>query len=217
MCGIFAIMNPTGRKVDLQSCRHAVDLQKHRGPDSSGEWISVSSEVFLGHRRLSIIDPSDAGAQPMISDAGNVLIYNGEIYNFRSLRNELESRGCRFKSSCDTEVLLQALEIWGTDCLERLEGMFAFVFWRPDLEEALVVRDFFGIKPLYFRRSPNGGLAVASEIKSFLCSPGFRSQTQFGGLAGIPRVSEPVRRRDPVTRSQTGQARAIPSLPKDYG
>jgi asparagine synthase (glutamine-hydrolysing) len=173
MCGIFARINPPGRKIDLDTCRHGVELQKHRGPDASGEWISQSGEVFLGHRRLSIIDPSDAGGQPMISDAGNVLIYNGEIYNFRSLRKDLESRGCSFKSSCDTEVLIQALEIWGIDCLERLEGMFAFVFWRPALEEALVVRDFFGIKPLYFWTSPGGGLAVASEIKSFYALPDF--------------------------------------------
>jgi asparagine synthase (glutamine-hydrolysing) len=167
MCGIFALINPPGRKIDLHSCHSGVELQKHRGPDASGEWISESNEIFLGHRRLSIIDPSDAGSQPMISDAGNVLIYNGEIYNFRSLRKELESRGCRFKSSCDTEVLLHALEIWGIDCLERLEGMFAFVFWQPAVEQALVVRDFFGIKPLYFWTSPGGGLAVSSEIKSF--------------------------------------------------
>ncbi|HMK36207.1 MAG TPA: asparagine synthase (glutamine-hydrolyzing) [Desulfomonilaceae bacterium] len=176
MCGIFALINPSGRKIDLHACRCGVDLQKHRGPDGSGEWISESEEVFLGHRRLSILDLSEAGGQPMVSDAGNVLIYNGEIYNFRSLRQELESRGCRFKSTCDTEVLLHALETWGTDCLEKLEGMFAFLFWRPDLEEALIVRDFFGIKPLYFWAIPEGGLAVSSEIKSFYALPGFTAR-----------------------------------------
>jgi asparagine synthase (glutamine-hydrolysing) len=182
MCGIFSIINPPGRKIDPESCRRGVDLQKHRGPDASGDWIAESGEVFVGHRRLSIIDPSDAGNQPMISDAGNVLIYNGEIYNFQSLRKELEAHGCRFKSSCDTEVLLQALEIWGVDCLEKLEGMFAFVFWQPAREEALVVRDFFGIKPLYFWRPPGGGLAVCSEIKSFYALPEFVPRLNSEGL-----------------------------------
>lgn len=174
MCGIFAILNPMGRNIDLPACRHGTRLQSHRGPDASGEWVSNGNDVFLGHRRLSIIDPSDAGNQPMVSDSGNVLAYNGEIYNFHSLREELESRGCRFKSSCDTEVLLLGLEVWGIDCLEKFEGMFAFVFWQPALEQALVARDFFGIKPLYFWSPPGGGLAVSSEIKSFYALPDFK-------------------------------------------
>jgi asparagine synthase (glutamine-hydrolysing) len=182
MCGIFAMLNPPGKSLDLPACRDATRLLSHRGPDASGEWISQSNDVYLGHRRLSIIDLSDAGAQPMISETGNVLIYNGEIYNFRALRKELESRGCRFKSSCDTEVLLQALEVWGADCLEKLEGMFAFVYWRPASEEALVVRDFFGIKPLYYWLPPGGGLAVSSEIKSFYSHPDFEPEFNSAAL-----------------------------------
>jgi asparagine synthase (glutamine-hydrolysing) len=206
MCGIFAIMNPPERKIDLHSCRVAVDLQKHRGPDASGEWISEPREVYLGHRRLSIIDPSTAGSQPMIGNAGNVLIYNGEIYNFNSIRKELESLGCRFKSSSDTEVLLQALDTWGEDCLEKLEGMFAFVYWRPALEEALIVRDFFGIKPLYFWTLSGGGLAVSSEIKSFYALPEFSARLnsealpeflEFRSLCGEQTLLQNVKQVEP--------------------
>ncbi len=160
----------------MQACRLAVNLMEHRGPDGYGEWVSPSEDVFLGHRRLSIIDLSDLAAQPMIGQSGKVLTYNGEIYNFRSIRDRLESLGRRFRSSGDTEVLLGALETWGVDCLNMLEGMFAFVLWDPAEEEALIVRDFFGVKPLYVFQGANGVPAVASEIKSFYALPDFIPQ-----------------------------------------
>ncbi len=174
MCGIFAVINPRGKPVDLQACRRATDMQKHRGPDACGEWISPARDVFLGHRRLSIIDLSDDSRQPMKGDSGKILVYNGEIYNFAAVRRDLEASGCRFKSSGDTEVLLRAVETWGTDGLPKLEGMFAFVLWDTSGEEALIVRDFFGIKPLYVLRLKNRGLAVSSEIKSFYALPDFQ-------------------------------------------
>ncbi len=113
MCGIFALINPPGCRVDVPNCRQALKLLRHRGPDASGEWLSEAEDVFLGHCRLPIIDLSERAAQPMVSESGNVLIYNGEIYNFKTIRAELESKGCRFKSASDTEVLLQALDLWG--------------------------------------------------------------------------------------------------------
>jgi asparagine synthase (glutamine-hydrolysing) len=173
LCGIFAVINPRGEPVDLPACRRGTDIQKHRGPDACGEWISSALDVFLGHRRLSIIDLSDDSRQPMTGDSGKILVFNGEIYNFASVRRNLEASGCRFKSSGDTEVLLQAVDTWGTDGLPKLEGMFAFVLWDPSGEEALIVRDFFGIKPLYVLRLKNRGLAVSSEIKSFYALPDF--------------------------------------------
>lgn len=174
MCGIFAVIYPRGEPVDIHACRRATDMQKHRGPDACGEWISSARDVFLGHRRLSIIDLSDDSRQPMIGDSGKILVYNGEIYNFAAVRIDLEASGCRFKSSGDTEVLLRAVDTWGTDGLPKLEGMFAFVLWDPSGDEALIVRDFFGIKPLYVLRLNNRGLAVSSEIKSFYALPDFQ-------------------------------------------
>jgi len=167
MCGIFALINPPECRVDVPSCRQALKLLRHRGPDASGEWLSDAEDVFLGHCRLSIIDLSERAAQPMVSQSGNVLIYNGEIYNFKGIRADLESKGCRFKSDSDTEVLLQALDLWGIECLNKFEGMFAFVYWRPQSHEAFIARDFLGIKPLYFFVTPGGGLAISSEIKAF--------------------------------------------------
>ncbi len=182
MCGIFALINPPGKKVDAGACREATNVLSHRGPDSSGELLCADGEVFLGHRRLSIIDPSPLGAQPMVGDQGQVLIYNGEIYNFISIKGELSGLGLHFKSTCDTEVLLKAMEQWGPACLSKLEGMFAFVLWDPDKEEALAVRDFFGIKPLYYWSSPEGGIAFSSEIKSFYKLPSFAPELNSEGL-----------------------------------
>lgn len=178
MCGIFALFNPKGMKIDRSACRTAVNLMKHRGPDAYGDWTSSDNEVFLGHRRLSIIDLSREADQPMIGADGSVLIFNGEIYNFRDIRRDLQAKGRVFRTTGDTEVLLQALEVWGTDCLTVLEGMFAFVLWSPSGEEALICRDFFGIKPLYVRQSPEGSLAVSSEIKSFCALPGYVSELE---------------------------------------
>jgi len=173
MCGIFALINPRDCPVDLPACRLGTEMMEHRGPDAYGEWISESQDTFLGHRRLSIIDLSAASSQPMVGDSGQVLIYNGEIFNFRSIRRDLESYGCKFRSCGDTEVLLRALETWGTECLTKLEGMFAFVLWDPGRDEVLLARDFFGIKPLYFLRTPDGALTVSSEIKAFYALPNF--------------------------------------------
>jgi asparagine synthase (glutamine-hydrolysing) len=176
VCGIFAIFNPSGVPVDLPRCRLATKMLEHRGPDACGEWISPKRDVFLGHRRLSIIDLSEQANQPMIGDTGKVLVFNGEIYNFRSLRNDLESRGIRFKTTGDTEVLLKGLEVWGPQFLTKLEGMWAIVLWSPDDNQALIARDQFGIKPLYSWRSPDGLLAISSEIKSFYALNQFRAE-----------------------------------------
>ena len=128
------------------------DVIAHRGPDGEGHWID--GNISFGHRRLSIIDLSPAGHQPMISsDQRYVLTYNGEIYNFRELRTELEAKGHRFRSQTDSEVALCALAEWGTDALLKFNGMFALAFWDRKKKKLLLARDRYGIKPLYYFQS----------------------------------------------------------------
>jgi asparagine synthase (glutamine-hydrolysing) len=182
MCGIFARLNSGGEPVEVEDCRRATAMLHHRGPDDSGEWLSASGDLYLGFRRLSILDLSGAASQPMHSPAGNVLIFNGEIYNYRELRRDLESRGCRFSTRGDTEALLYALETWGEAALPRLEGMFGFLYWEPASRRALIARDFFGVKPVYYRRPPGGGLWVASEAKCFHALADFEPRLNREGL-----------------------------------
>jgi asparagine synthase (glutamine-hydrolysing) len=147
----------------------------HRGPDGSGWRVfeSTAGPVALGHRRLSIIDLSDAALQPMsYADGRYWVVYNGEIYNYLELREELRAAGHLFQTQSDTEVLLAAYAHWGEAALDRLVGMFAFVLWDNQAQVAFAARDHFGIKPLYFLVTPVG-VAFASEIKQFCSLPGF--------------------------------------------
>jgi asparagine synthase (glutamine-hydrolysing) len=145
------------------------DLQKHRGPDGRGVFEDQEESVALGHVRLAVLDLSDSSSQPMKSKCGRyVLTYNGEIYNFEELRDDLKSRGAIFCSTGDTEVLLQGIALEGLDFIERLNGMFAFALWDREKKELLLVRDRMGIKPLYYSHLQDGSLVFASEIKSLL-------------------------------------------------
>ncbi|MDP7668397.1 MAG: asparagine synthase (glutamine-hydrolyzing) [Rhodospirillales bacterium] len=145
----------------------------HRGPDADGLWQETDGGFGLAHTRLAIIDPSPAGAQPMVSECGRyVLAYNGAIYNFRDLRTELEAAGERFRSLSDTEVLLASLRREGSRVLSRLIGMFAFAFWDRERGELLLARDRLGLKPLVYGRPPGGALAFASEIHALEAHPG---------------------------------------------
>jgi asparagine synthase (glutamine-hydrolysing) len=150
----------------------------HRGPDGSGWKVfeSAAGPVALGHRRLSIIDLSDAALQPMsYANDRFWIVYNGEIYNYLELRDELETAGYRFRTRSDTEVLLAAYAHWGEAALDRLVGMFAFVLWDREAQAAFAARDHFGVKPLYIFVAP-AGLAFASEIKQFIGLPGFSAR-----------------------------------------
>src|ERR1700733_4261300 len=148
----------------------------HRGPDGQGTWSSEHREVVFAHRRLAIIDLSEAGAQPMVHPAsGCVITYNGEIYNFQELRRELESGGESFSSTSDTEVVLKGFARWGLDVVPRLRGIFAMAIWDPRSRSVHLVRDQMGIKPLYWtivRGGTLGGetLLFASEVRSLLAS-----------------------------------------------
>jgi asparagine synthase (glutamine-hydrolysing) len=158
MCGIAAIFDyRNGQPVDRLAMKRMLSHMERRGPDGSGEWYGLEGAISLGHRRLSIIDLSEAGAQPMASEDGQVIVtFNGEIYNYRELRVRLESRGRRFRSQSDTEVLLQLYQLDGQDMLQKLRGMFTFALWDGRRRGLLLARDPFGIKPLYYSDDGSG-------------------------------------------------------------
>ncbi|NNE34122.1 MAG: asparagine synthase (glutamine-hydrolyzing), partial [Rhodothermales bacterium] len=170
MCGIAGVV---GAPADSgrHACETMLDAMVHRGPDQDGLWQSNSEKpVTLGHRRLSIIDVSEAGRQPMIdATTGVVLSYNGECYNFLELRSKLQGKGRRFASTSDTEVLLAAYLEWGESTFSMLRGMFALAIWDPRDQHLLLVRDRLGIKPLYYS-SDSEGLYFASELRALLSS-----------------------------------------------
>ena len=156
------------------------DTIKHRGPDSEGFY--VDSFIGLGHRRLSIIDLSRSGHQPMgTEDKQFVITYNGEIYNFRELRVELENLGYSFQSRSDTEVVLKSYVQWGPDCLHRFNGMFAFAIWDRTRQELFLARDRYGIKPLYYTLV-GSTLIIASEQKAIIQHPSVRREIDLEGL-----------------------------------
>ena len=170
MCGIFGILT---RDKSLPSgiLENAVRSLSHRGPDDSGTItvdLQSGGQLGLAHTRLSILDLSPLGHQPMHDPAtGNWVVFNGEIYNFRELRVELESWGAQFKSHSDTEVILAGYRLWGSDLLDRLRGMFAFALWDASRQTLLLARDPLGIKPLYYYHSQNRFL-FASEVRTLL-------------------------------------------------
>ena len=180
MCGIAGIINLNGEPVSPVVLKRMTDAIAHRGPDGEGQWIE--GDVGLGHRRLAIIDLSPAGRQPMISaDHRYVLSYNGEIYNYRELRTELEAEGYWFRSESDSEVVLYALAHWGADALLRLNGMFAIALWDRKERQLLLARDRYGIKPIYYTRQGDR-FSFASEQKAILTHPDFRREINLPAL-----------------------------------
>ena len=172
MCGITGLIHCDGAPVSPQILQKMTDAIAHRGPDGEGHWIE--GNVGLGHRRLAIIDLSPAGHQPMISSTHRyVLSYNGEVYNFRELRTELEALGYWFRSRTDSEVVLNALAEWGTRALDRFNGMFALALWDRKEKCLLLARDRYGVKPLYYSLQ-GGTLAFGSEQKAILAMPGYQ-------------------------------------------
>ncbi|KPP96589.1 XrtA/PEP-CTERM system amidotransferase [Erythrobacter sp. HL-111] len=170
MCGIAGLFHAeTPRPVDPVRVERMCDALAHRGPDGAGVWTGPG--VGLGHRRLSVIDLAGS-PQPMHSADGRcVIVFNGEIYNFRDLRRELEGEGARFRTTGDTEVILAAYRRWGVDCLERLDGMFAFALYDLDRRALFLARDRFGVKPLFLAPLSDGALAFASELKGLMAHP----------------------------------------------
>lgn len=150
---------------------NATKTLRHRGPDDTGEWWSPDWRVGFGHIRLAVLDLSPAGHQPMhLAGLGLSIVFNGEIYNFREVRAELEQRGYRFRSRSDTEVLLAAYDAWGTDCLARLNGMFAFALFDTRRQRLILARDRAGEKPLFYHQA-DGTIYFASELKALMVHP----------------------------------------------
>jgi asparagine synthase (glutamine-hydrolysing) len=172
MCGICGVMGHSDAfAVSEELAQSMSDTIAHRGPDGDGTWASRNGRVAFGHRRLSIVDLSPAGAQPMTNEDGTVWItYNGEIYNHAALREELEAKGHQYRSRTDTETLIHLYEEEGPRCVERLHGMFAFAIWDERRQELFLARDRLGIKPLYYAQ-PAGGFVFGSEIKALLKHP----------------------------------------------
>ena len=174
MCGIVGQLNFDNSPVSPVVLKKMTDVIAHRGPDGEGHWIEEG--VGFGHRRLSIIDLSPAGHQPIISsDNRYVLTYNGEIYNFRELRIDLEAKGYWFRSQTDSEVVLYSLAEWGSDALLKFNGMFSLAFWDRKEKKLLLARDRYGIKPLYYFQNDKK-LVFGSEQKVILEQPAFDRQ-----------------------------------------
>src|SRR5688572_26535038 len=166
MCGIAGVLNLDGQPAARATLKRMTDAIAHRGPD--GEGVHTDGPLGLGHRRLAIIDLSPGGSQPMATPDGRYVVsYNGELYNFQDLRGELEERGHRFRSRSDTEVLLAAWAEWGVKALDRFNGMFAFAMWDSRDKTLTLVRDRYGVKPLYYARCANAFL-FGSEVKAII-------------------------------------------------
>ncbi|MDX1517341.1 MAG: asparagine synthase (glutamine-hydrolyzing), partial [Woeseiaceae bacterium] len=196
MCGISGIVDlKEQRPVNQALVRAMNDTLVHRGPD--GEGFHFEPGVGIGHRRLSIID-LEGGKQPLYNEDETVLVsYNGEIYNFRELASELQSLGHRFRTHCDTEVIVHAWEEWGTACLERFNGMFAFALWDRNRQTLFLVRDRVGIKPLYYACLGDGHIVFGSELKAIMKNP------------AVPRTLEPTAVEDYFTFGYVPEPKCI--------
>lgn len=185
MCGIVGAFAYQSAFVSRDEILRVRDAMANRGPDSAGFWISADRKTSLGHRRLSILDLSDVAAQPMLDErTGNRIVFNGEIYNFKELRDELIRNGNLFVSNSDTEVLLRLYEQYGAQMLSRLRGMFAFAIWDARRRRLFLARDPFGMKPLYW--SDEGGVfRFASQVKALVRGGGISLEPNYSGYFGF--------------------------------
>jgi|UPI0004B52211 asparagine synthase (glutamine-hydrolysing) len=186
MCGIGGIFLKQGESLDINRCLNDIlTIQRHRGPDAHGVWLTEDQHLGLCHSRLAIIDLTEAGNQPMHSaDSRFVIVFNGEIYNYKELRKELESKGAIFKSHTDTEVLLEAYRQWGENMLQRLRGMFSFGIYDRQVRLLFCARDPIGKKPFVYAETPKG-FVFGSEISALLSIPGVDRKINRDALAGM--------------------------------
>ena len=218
VCGITGIFDTTGaRPINDDLLRAMNDAQTHRGPDDEG--FHIEPGVGLGHRRLSIIDLS-TGKQPLGNeDDSVVIVFNGEIYNFQALRDELEALGHRFRTRTDTEVIVHGWEQWGRDCVKRLRGMFAIALWDRNRSQLFLARDRLGKKPLFYSVLTDGQLVFASELKALLRHPGIRREIDpraideyfaLGYVADPRCILKSVRKLPPATTLVLTRGRPLP-------
>lgn len=182
MCGLLGIVDYK-KSINASLFNEMLNSLKHRGPDDEGvEVFSLDScSIFLGHRRLSIIDISSNGHQPMLYEH-LAIIYNGEVYNFKDIRQDLISEGYSFDSNSDTEVILKSYHFWGIDCVERFRGMFAFAIYDSEQQEIIIFRDRAGVKPLYYSQTDNA-LIFSSELRPLLNYPDFNKEIDFEAVS----------------------------------
>jgi asparagine synthase (glutamine-hydrolysing) len=220
MCGLAGIFDTTGRRpIDQALLKTMTDSLAHRGPDGHG--LHVDDGIGLGHRRLAIID-LHSGQQPMYNENGSVaVVYNGEIYNFKELAQELRDCGHQFHSVCDTEVIVHAWEEWGADCVKRFRGMFAFALWDSNSETLFLARDRLGIKPLYYSALRDGRLIFGSEMKALLFDPiverefdiqGIEDYFAYGYIPDPKTIYQSVRKLPPAHTLvwQRGKPQPVP-------
>ncbi len=190
MCGITGFLD-VSKDLDQTSLQvittQMMDTIRHRGPDDSGEWMDAQSGIALGFRRLAILDLSPAGHQPMLSADGRyVIVFNGEVYNFNQLRSELAGLGHTFRGHSDTEIMLASICQWGIqEAVRRFNGMFAFALWDRREHCLTLVRDRFGIKPLYYGWSGTVFL-FGSELKALKAHPAFHARDRPGCAGALP-------------------------------
>jgi asparagine synthase (glutamine-hydrolysing) len=214
MCGIAGVVLPPGERADESALRAMTEALRHRGPDAEG--YLVHENVGLGHRRLTVIDTSEAANQPLFNEDGTVgLVFNGEIYNFQQLRQELVARGHRFRTRSDAEVLVHGWEEHGPDLVRRLRGMFAFAIHDRGSDELFLARDRLGKKPLYYSRT-GGRFLFASEIKALLEAPEVSRQISprtvgeymvYGSSVGENTIFEGIRKLPPAHRMRVNTDR----------
>ncbi len=187
MCGIAGVITKcfSSRQELETNCLKITNTLEHRGPDDCGVWAYEAKGVALGQRRLSILDLSPLGHQPMVSKDGNfVIVYNGEVYNFKEIRAQLEGHGFKFKGGSDTEVILAAVQFWGVEkAVKKFIGMFAFALYDIKAHKIFLVRDRLGIKPLYYGKLSDGSFIFASELKAFKAWSGFNESLDLKALA----------------------------------
>jgi asparagine synthase (glutamine-hydrolysing) len=225
MCGLVAFFayHPVAPEISRNELRTIRDHMETRGPDGKGEWFSADGRIGLGHRRLSIIDLSEAGSQPMLNEDGTVqLVFNGEIYNFKSLREKLIRHGHIFRSHSDSEVLVHLYEERGEEMVNELRGMFAFALWDAKRNAMLLARDPYGIKPLYYA-DDGWTVRAASQVKALMAGGHVSTTAEPAGIAGFYLTGSVP---EPFTIYQ--QIRAVPaghivwvnhlgaSVPKSY-
>lgn len=200
MCGIAGIIAPSGKNITTDALKLLADTLVHRGPDGSGYWVNEQHNLGLAHRRLAIIDTTEAASQPM-HYLHYTIILNGEIYNYRELKNELQQKGYRFRTASDTEVIPAAFDCWGTDALQRMDGMFAFALYDAKAETLYLVRDRFGEKPLYYHASIKergrfDSFWFASEMKALWAAGVQRNVngTMLLHYLGLGYVNNPIKK-----------------------
>jgi asparagine synthase (glutamine-hydrolysing) len=195
MCGICGELHLGQRRVDAGTVTGMLKHLERRGPDDQG--IFIKNQIALGHRRLAIIDLTDAGSQPMTNASQTLtIVFNGTIYNYPQLRQELQSLGVTFNSSGDTEVILKAYELWGEQCVARLTGMFAFAIWDARINKLFLARDRLGIKPLYYSQTKNSflfasntqALLASGEINTTIDSQALQHQFTLHAVVPAPRT-----------------------------